>query len=335
MDATDSSNVLSQTEVEAILASIATDPTASQTTVVGGKKERSKQPASIQHYDFRSPVFLTPAELRRLRIKHEEFVRGLSASLSMFLRMEFGITMSKLETISYRNTLEALPVPSHLTLFRLKPLNGMCLFDISPRLGLTIMDRMLGGPGHSIKEEREFTDIEKVVLQNFIAVILREYADSWLRYQKLEWEMVENENTARFLNIVEPDEIMLFLEMEARFGDCVAGMRFIIPYLAIEGLVARLMQEISAEKKAPVTVPKAQLELNNPRFQIPVPISAHWEGFTVSLNELQSLEVGDVLVLDSEKCKQAVLNLGQLPKFVCHVDRNRPHVMITVNSKLE
>lgn len=325
------SNVLSQAEVEAILASVTTAPEASAPVV--GNNNKAGTTHSVQAYDFRSPVFLTPGELRRLRIRHEEFVRGLSASISLYLRMEFLLQMSKLETISYRNMLESLPVPSHLTLFRLNPLHGICLLDISPRLGLTMIDRMLGGPGHSVKNEREFTDIEKEVLQNVIGLVLKEYAGSWLRYQKLDWEIVEHENTARFLKIVEPDEVMLFLEMEARFGDCVSSLRLIIPYQTIENLVEQIMKEISQDQiKSPALGLPSNLAA--PLYSVPVPVSAHWNGFSISLRELRNLSIGDTLWLEPSKCQSATVQLGALPKFHANVKRDHRNLSLVLNSKL-
>lgn len=327
------SNVLSQAEVEAILASVTSAPEATAPVISSGKGKAGAT-HTVQSYDFRSPVFLTPGELRRLRIRHEEFVRGLSASISLYLRMEFLLQMSKLETISYRNMLESLPVPSHLTLFRLPPLNGICLLDISPRLGLTVIDRMLGGPGHSVKNEREFTDIEKEVLQNLIELILKEYCASWLRYEKLDWEIVDHENTARFLKIVEPDEVMLFLEMEARFGDCVSGLRLIIPYVTIEGMVEKIMKEISAEHLHGGRGSQMPANLAAPLYSIPVPVSAHWKGFNISLRDLRNLNIGDTLWLEPEKCQSATVQLGALPTFDAQVKRDRRHLSLVLNNKL-
>ncbi len=46
----------------------------------GGRAVSSK----IEVYDFRNPVFLSEVDLRRLRAVHEEFVRYLSARISLF-----------------------------------------------------------------------------------------------------------------------------------------------------------------------------------------------------------------------------------------------------------
>ena len=323
-------DVLSQSEVEAILASIQTgvDPSAKVVTTTssgmggdGGAYTSSGEGHQVQPFDFRSPVFLTPAQMRRLRIKHEEFIRNLGATLSVFLRMEFLLQMSRLETTTYRQLVESMTMPSYLTLFRMKPLTGIGVLDISPRLGLTVIDRMLGGPGHSVKVEREFTDMEQTVLENFIKVIIKEYTESWLRFQKLEWEKVGNENTVRFLNLADEDATMLYLEIEARFGDCVASMRFIFSYTMIESLVEQLMREITDDRSyEEETKQKLPEDMNSPTYNISIPVSAHWRGFTVSLADISELAVGDVLMLDPNKTRKAEVDLGLLPKFYADVN---------------
>ncbi len=334
-DAQTEAEILSQNEIEAILSSMGKDA-PSEAQILSGKRRRPGDIPTVQAYDFRSPVFLSPERLRRLRIKHEEFIRALSARLSTYLRMEFAIQMSRLETIPYRNILENIPMPSHLTLFRLKPLAGMCLLDVAPRLGLTVLDRMMGGPGHSIKNEREFTDIEIDVLNNFIQMILKEYADSWLKFQKLEVEIIGHENTARFLNLATPDDIMMYLEMEARFGDVVAGLRFVFPFSTIEGLIESLMQEIKSDIREIDTTTHLPNDPTSPLYQFPVPVSAHWKGFTMTLRELKELNVGDVLFLDNRKCEQAIINLGALSKFVGAVHTNaKQQVAVRIISKME
>lgn len=334
-----SSEVLTQSEVESILASIQAGGEAiagldEEIKVISGEKAKTSHKSLIQTLDYRSPVFISPSQMRRLRIKHENFIRTLAGSLSLYLRMEFNIQMSRLETMPFKQMLDVLPMPSHLTLFKVMPQNYMCLFEISPRLGLTILDRMMGGPGHSIKSEREFTDIETTVLKNYIQLVLKEYVESWLQYDKLNFEIVQHESTARFLHIAEPTEIVLYLEMEARFGDCVAGMRFIVPFRPMEYLIDALMAEVSSEKNDQfnkITLPE---DLESPTYNIPVPIRSYWKGLSMTLNEIQNLEAGDVLILNKDLCKLAIVELGNIPKFLGYVDRSGLRVDISIDSKI-
>jgi len=53
-----------------------------------------------------------------------------------------------------------LPDLTHLCLFKVDPLVGVGILDINPHLALTIVDRILGGRGHSVSAERFPTEIE-------------------------------------------------------------------------------------------------------------------------------------------------------------------------------
>src|SRR5437879_6176681 len=140
---------LDQNEIDKLLTQ-ATESAAPKQLFIraDGQAVDGKSVPKVEAYDFRNPAFLSEVELRRLRLLHEDFIRYLSARLSLFLRMEFGLKMAKLTTIGYTKFTESLPSPTHLCLFKAEPLVGVGILDINPRLALTIADRLLGGRGH-------------------------------------------------------------------------------------------------------------------------------------------------------------------------------------------
>jgi hypothetical protein len=168
----------------------------------------------VEAYDFRNPAFLSEVELRRLRLLHEDFIRYLSARLSLFLRMEFGLKMAKLTTVTYSKFTGILPNPTHLCLFKAEPLIGVGILDINPRLALTIADRLLGGRGHSVKAERYLTEIEVGLLEDVILIILEEWCGQWKVEQELHPLIIGHENNGRFLQTSPKDAIMLALTLE-------------------------------------------------------------------------------------------------------------------------
>lgn len=137
-------------------------------------------------------------ELRRLRLLHEDFIRYLAARLSLFLRMEFTLKMSKLTTLAYAKFTESLPSPTHLCLFKTEPLMGVGILDLNPRLALTLVDRMLGGHGHSVKLERYLTEIEVALLEDVIRIILEEWCAQWKGQRELHPAVIGHENNGRF-----------------------------------------------------------------------------------------------------------------------------------------
>src|SRR4030095_977691 len=92
--------VLSQSEVERLLAQV-TEQEDTQTVLSPTPDSQVARKDLVQPYHFPQPVFLAAAELRRLRIRHEEFTRALSARLSIYMRLEVTLQLAKLHTIPY------------------------------------------------------------------------------------------------------------------------------------------------------------------------------------------------------------------------------------------
>src|ERR1017187_3041842 len=123
---------LDQSEIDKLLAQ-STEQATSKTMLIhaNGRRGDAGAAAKVEAYDFRNPVFLSEVELRRLRLMHEDYIRYLSARLSLFLRMEFSLKMAKLTTVTYSKFVESLPSPTHICLFKAEPLVGVGVLDIN------------------------------------------------------------------------------------------------------------------------------------------------------------------------------------------------------------
>ncbi|OUW15926.1 MAG: flagellar motor switch protein FliM, partial [Opitutales bacterium TMED158] len=73
--------LLDQTDIDALIAEAMDEPDEIIYDPMGNKINAPKG-TRIEPYDFRNPIFLTEVELRRVRIRHEEFIRYLAARLS-------------------------------------------------------------------------------------------------------------------------------------------------------------------------------------------------------------------------------------------------------------
>jgi Flagellar motor switch protein len=120
---------LDQNEIDRLLAQ-QSEAQVKKGGVLGA--ENTTATRKIEPYDFRNPAFLSEAELRRLRLLHEDFLRYPSARLSLYLRMEFGLKMAKLTTVTYSKFTDSLPNPTHISLFKVEPLVGVGILDINP-----------------------------------------------------------------------------------------------------------------------------------------------------------------------------------------------------------
>jgi flagellar motor switch protein FliM len=222
--------------------------------------------------------------------------------------------MSKLQTLSYQKYTEGLPNPTHLTLFKVEPLKGVCLLDMSPRLGLTIVDRLLGGPAHSADFNGELSEIETALLDQVAQLILNEWCQLWQRIENARPVVLGHENNGRFLNSSAHDSVMLVLSMEVRLGDCIEQMQLAFPFLTIEPLIRLANQATENDSGTGPSKPE-RVQWNSSYDEVEIRLYTEWHGLEVSARELSRLKCGDVLMLGQDCFDHVEVRLEQLPKF--------------------
>jgi flagellar motor switch protein FliM len=305
--------ILTQSEVERLLSQVQAEETSAPVVTAEGKKTRLKL-EDIQPFDFRQPAFLTSSELRRIRLRHEEFIRSLAARLAIYLRLEVAIHMAKLHTILYNKFTETLANPTHLTLFKAEPLRGICLLDTPPRLGLTMVDRLLGGPAHSVNANRDLSEIEIALSDQIARIILGEWCNLWQKLQELRPVLVGHENNGRFLQTAPHDTVMLCLCMEVRLGDCIEQLQMAFPYYTVEPLVRQLSQSSDAERSSGAP-PQAAIRWNPALDDLKTRLVAEWNGLQLTARQLGQLRPGDFVPLEGEHLSRVRVRVETLPKF--------------------
>jgi flagellar motor switch protein FliM len=332
--------VLSQSEVERLLAQVEADNVVAGTQA-GPAEAQSPAPRSAirveaQPYDFRQPSFLSQNQMRRLRILHEGFLRSLSARMSLYLRLEFAVQMTKLHTLPYQKFVDELASPTHLTLFKAEPLRGICLLDIPPRLGLTVVDRLLGGPAHSVSLDREMSEIELALLNQAVGIVLAEWCSQWAKIKDIRPHVLGHENNGRFLQSSPHDTVMLAVSIEVRLGDCMEQMQFAFPCRTLEPLVSALnaISERGDETPAAGVAPR-QRRWNPSLAHVRVPVVAEWQNLQLTARQLTSLKPGDVLPLSPEQSNDVKVRLAQITRFAGRLGSAGDRLAVQLTSVLK
>jgi len=278
-----------------------------------GTRENRKR-SDIRAHDFRQSGFLTPSELRRIRLRHEQFIRSLAGRMAIFLRLEFIVQTAKVQIVGYQKFIESLPSPTHITLFKTDPLKGVGLLVIPPRLGLTIVDRLLGGPGQMPEANRELSEIETALIDQVATLLLSEWCNHWPEMRDLKPSLLGHENNSRFLQTATPDTAMLVLTMNSGIGDQLEPIQLLFPYATVEPLMRLLNPPMPETDAAPARAgkPKWNAEFND----IKVPVTAEWHGVKMSAGDITRLKSGDVVMLDPQCAAQVHLRFSHLPKFI-------------------
>lgn len=328
----DSASRLDQSEIDRLLAEAVVESSPPLLRADGRREEHSDS-TRVETYDFRNPAFLTEVELRRLRILHEDYLRYLSARLSMFLRMECTLKMARLQTQTYAKFTEGIAAPTHICLFKADPLLGVGVLDVNPRLALTLVDRLLGGRGHSVKAERFLTEIEIALLEDVVRIILEEWCAQWREERELHPQIIGHENNGRFLQSSPRDAVVLALAVEVGFGDCSEQIQIGLPYYTIEPLVKAL--QLRRQKDVTPSAPPARAEWREIYEHVHIPVRAEWALAEMPLREISALRVGDVLELPLDILDRTRVHLGGAPRFTATVGLEGEAVAVRLTHKLD
>lgn len=312
----DINELLNQGDIDALLEE-ASAPPGEMVIGYDGKRFPRTAKIRVETYDFRNPVFLTETELRQMRMRNESFINYLNARLSMFLRMDVNLKMGGLETMTYAKFTETIPTPIHINLFKIDQLTGVGVLDINARLALTIVNRMLGGKGNSIHEERNLTEIEMALIDDVVMIILNEWCKQWEDVKNLSATILGRENNGRFLQTSPHEAVMLVLNVEAALGDCQDKFQIAVPYYMVEPVIKDMQEQ--TRKFGYMSSSEKSFKWQDSYNTVNVPVAAEWDAFRLKVKDLLSLEVGDVLELPDGIMSKTKLRVENSCRFIGEV----------------
>jgi flagellar motor switch protein FliM len=323
--------MLSQEEIDALVNQLAA-PEADAGAFEGRK---------IKSFDFRFNKRLdkfSTNQLQTLRTLHDNFTRLLNNSLSVYLRTRVEATIVSIEQISYGDFISSIGIPSILSIYSMDPLPGSGIAQIDLNLVFSIIDRLLGGPGWFPQKLRDLTDIERTLMQRFMARMLNSYRESWNYLLTLSLKIEALDSNPQFIpRIIPLDQIVAFVSCELKIGEMTGVMNFCLPYLVLQSIGPQL----SDFQWSPSVVAGrgmtdediAQLARNVERASVGV--SVELGKTVVSLRDLIALQPGDLVMFDKPVTEPLAVTVNEREKFKVFPGVNRDKLAVRVSHVVE
>jgi flagellar motor switch protein FliM len=323
---------LSQEEIDALINQLATDP-ATKAAAVEDKK--------IKPFDFRFNKRLdkfSNNQLQTMRTLHENFTRLLNNSLSVYLRTRVEASIVSIEQISYGDFIASIGIPSILSIFSMDPLPGSGIVQVDLNLVFSIIDRLLGGPGWFPQKLRDLTDIERTLMQRFMARMLNSYRESWNYLLTLSLKIEALDSNPQFIpRIIPLDQIVAYVSMELKVGEMSGVMNFCLPHLVLQSISTQLTEfQWSPTVVAGRGVTEQdiqQLARNVERADVDLQVELGRT--TVSLRELVALQPGDVILFDKPTDASLVARINERDKFHVYPGVHRDRLSVQVADIIE
>ena len=324
-------SMLSQEEIDALVNQLAA-PEAESTKLEGRK---------IKSFDFRFTKRLekfSNNQLQTLRTLHDNFTRLLNNSLSVYLRTRVEATIVSIEQISYGDFIASISIPSILSIFSMDPLPGSGIVQVDLNLVFSIIDRLLGGPGWFPQKLRDLTDIERTLMQRFMARMLNSYRESWNYLLTLSLKIEALDSNPQFIpRIIPLDQIVAYVSAELKIGDMSGVMNFCLPYLVLQSIGPQLSDfqwsPSVVAGKGMTEEDIAQLARNVERAEVNLQVEL---GRTiVSLRDLIALQPGDIVLFDKPTTEPLLVRVNEQDKFNAFPGVNKDRLAVQVASILE
>lgn len=325
--------ILSQAEIEALLASLSSDGSAAEqeldsttsatamreTESVSQPEMRSapkadRGPISYELYDFRRPDKFAKDQLRTLQMVHETFARLFASSMSAYLRTSTHMHLVSVEQIPYEEYMRSLN-SSIVNVFSLPPLSGQVLLEMELGVVLSMMDRLLGGTGSMSKTSSSLTEIEQAIVESILTRALSDLRSAWGGFAHFTPKLERIETQSQFVQIVPPGDIVLGVLFEIKIGDLRGAVSLCMPFAVLKPVASKL----SAQRWFGASTKKVRGQnaaaLVRRLATTSVTCSCRLGTTHMSVQNLLGLRVGDVVTLDRGPSDSADLLIGGNLKF--------------------
>jgi len=300
--------VLSQSEIDNLLKSL---------TQGDFDDEEESSDIKVKKYDFKTANKFTKEQVRTLHNVYSNFTHLLSTYLSGTLRTTCQVEVLSAEEQTYSEYTNSLQSPLILAIVDMPPLEGSTLIEISPSIAYGILNRLLGGRGGDLETSKTFTDIDIALIERVLQQILKQVDNAWSRIAQTKSKLLRIETSPQFAQIVSYSEPTVIVTISVKIGEDVDGfINICIPFVAIEPIKANM--ETSAWVSSNKVKYDAKNEVNIKRNlkKAKFNITANFNRMPITLQEVMSLGVGDVLKLDHKVCNGLQIEIAGMPKFI-------------------
>ena len=319
-------DVLSQSEIDQLLSALSTGVVSAEEMKVEEKQKK------VKVYDFKRPDKFSKDQIRTLYMLHENFARLLNTYLSTNLRTLVNISVASVEQLAYEEFIRLLSNPSVIGIFNMSPLKGNVIFEINPNIAFSIIDRLFGGEGTVINKIRTLTDIEETIIRKVITKSLDNLQEAWRHVVNTEPRLEVIETNPQFTQIVPPNDMVVIVTLQTQIGQVEGLINICIPYLVLEPIMSKLTTTFWVASSIAKQAHPEQVDILEKKIKKTyVPLAVELGTINLSVRELLSLNINDVLKLDTTVGSELKVIVGRKAKFLCHPGTANKKVAVQIS----
>ncbi len=314
------SQVLSQSEVDALLAAVSEGEVASndgnKDKGGGGGGSGLADDKVVVVYDLTSQDRIIRGRLPQLDVIYEKFMRSFRVSLSSALRKIATLNHASTDFLKFGEFINTLPMPTCMSVLRFNALRGSALFVIESKLAYALVDNFFGGADRPYTkiEGKDFTPIELSIVRKVVDLAIDDLESAWMSVEKIDCGFVRTEINPQFVGIVPPTDIVIASTFDVELENANGTITLVIPYSTIEPIKQKLstgfqVESDQTDKTLWTSVLRAQL------LETKLDIKVELGQTSITLEDLMGMKVGDVIPLDQDATGELDVQIENVKKF--------------------
>lgn len=319
--------VLSQNEIDSLLQALSSGELDADE--ISNSDERT-----AKNYDFRRPAKFSKEHLRTLEIIFEHYGRLLSTNLPVYLRKNIQVSVVNSEACTFSEFSTALANPVLLAIIDFEPLGGDIMLEIAANLGFAIIDRMLGGQGNPLDKSRDFSEIERSIIDKIITVMVQLLREPWKNVTEINPLLERIETNPQFAQIIAPSEMIAIITINVKIGDVEGLVNACLPYFTLESIMDRLNTKYWFANMKDNNDEQFEDHIETIIRKVSMPIKAVLGNSTITVSDFVNLQRGDIIKLDSRVDNEMDIFVGNIKKFKALPGSSRDAYAVRVTSVL-
>jgi flagellar motor switch protein FliM len=306
--------VLSQTEIDALLAAVSTGSVDTEETTAASQSKK-KQTEWIA-YDLTSQEKVIRARFAAFEGIHDRFSRSFRATLSHALKKKVSVNCTSTDFMRFSEYLANVLPPSSLNLINMTNLKGNMVFVVTSKLAYALVDAYYGGserPFAKIGGREEFTSIETNMVRKICGLAIRDMKEAWRLNYPVDLEFQRAESNPHFLGAIHGGETVAVISFEVEFESLSGPFIVVLQLKALEAIQTSLAVNVTGEISADQSMWTQHWlrEIQSIELEVRAEL-----GFTEkTVREAQAFKPGDEMLLHQDAASPLTVYVEGLPKI--------------------
>ena len=298
--------ILSQEEIDALL-------TAMDSGEIDVAEDQKDAVAEVKPFDLTEQNIMERGQFDALDGVYDKFVNLLQESLSSLFQRTILVKPVSRETVKFGEFIKAFSSPTGFATFGMEPLIGSSLLAFEPDLVFSLIDCMFGGDGKPMEKIREFTMIERRMLEKMAVAVIRDFEIGWEAAYPLHLSLRTIETKPEFVYLVNPEDQLIIVVFEISTGQFAGNIHLCLPYLMLEPIKDQLSSSYLREKDRASSFGD---EIRNLLGRTEVNVVAELGKMYYSVEDVLNLEVDDIIRLNTGPQNNLMVTIERIPKFL-------------------